>query len=314
MDIPVVLFHKSEQAYVSLSLRAASQHNADVTLITDTDTKSYGDHVRVVLIENYRPEGAKQFSKIYRHLSGNPYMFEYTAIEKYFYLLEHMKINRLEKIIYIDSDVILYTNLTPIIVQYFNDFDLCSCMPEQQYESFFWSASGHLSYWTINALENFCEFILQTYRNNFEVFAPKWNWHLQNNIPGGINDMTLIYLFQRTQNIRSGSFLQIFENCFSFDNSMKSSTNEQQNEYKMTYSVLLGSLIKKVAFKNKYPYIYNQKLKKEILFYSLHFQADSKKIMAFYMRGKKNRKEYFSAIFQKLQAVYFRIRTGFIPR
>ena len=56
--------------------------------------------------------------------------------------------------------------------------------------------------------------------------------------------MTLVYLFLRETKLKTGNFLSVVENTFSFDNAMKGSIGEFQDEYKMEYSFLLGDIIK----------------------------------------------------------------------
>ncbi len=94
------LFHKSEKYYVSCALRAAKAHNKDVTIITDVTSKMYSDYAKVEDFSVYKNESAARFEEVYQHLSSNPHYFEFTAIEKYFFLLEHMKNKQLHKMHY----------------------------------------------------------------------------------------------------------------------------------------------------------------------------------------------------------------------
>lgn len=141
MEIPVVLFHKSEKYYVSCALRAAKAHNKDVTITTDVTSKMYSDYAKVEDFSVYKNEGAARFEEVYQHFSSNPHYFEFTAIEKYFFLLEHMKNQQLQKMLYIDSDLLLYGNMTEVISKYYDSFNVCSCISEQNYEDFYWTAS-----------------------------------------------------------------------------------------------------------------------------------------------------------------------------
>ena len=306
MEIPVVLFHKSEKYYVSCALRAANTHNKDVTIITDVSPKMYSDYAKVVDFTNCKSDKAVQFAACYQHFSSNPHYFEFTAIEKYFFLLEHMKNQQLQKMLYIDSDLLLYGNMTEVISKYYDSFDVCSCISEQNYEDFYWTASGHLSLWTYQALEEFCDFILKAYteENHIENLKRKWQWHLDNNISGGICDMTLVYLFLRETKLKAGNFLSVLDNQFSFDNAMKGSLGEFPDEYEMTQSFLLGDIIKKITFKNGYPNCYNKLLKKDIALYSLHCQAEAKRLMPLLVKGKKTVKEFLSDNIETIKFFY----------
>ena len=302
MEVPVVLFHKSEKYYVSCALRAAKKRNNDVTLISDVRPDIYTAYSNVIDINFYKNDGAVKFAEVYQHLSTNSHNFEFTAIEKYFFLLEHMKKNKLKKILYIDSDLLLYDNMSTIINKYYDSYDLCSCIPKKEYSDLVWTASGHLSLWSYTALNDFCEFIINLYTNQIDLIKKKWQWHLDNNITGGICDMTLIYLFQYQTQLKSGNFLEVVDNRFSFDYILKSSTGEFDNEYDMENSFILGDVIKKVSFKDGYPYCYNKLLKKDILLYSLHCQAEAKRIMPLLVKDNKNLKEF---IFDNLEIFKF---------
>lgn len=306
MQIPIVLFHKSEKYYVSCALRAAKAQNKDVTIITDVTPKMYTDYAKVEDFSDYKSQNAEQFATIYQHFSTNPHYFEFTAIEKYFFLLEHMKKHQLEKMLYIDSDLLLYGNMTEIISKYYDSFDVCSCISEQNYEDFYWTASGHLSLWTYQALEEFCKFILKAYTedNQVENLKRKWQFHIDNKLSGGICDMTLVYLFLKETKLKTGNFLNVVENTFSFDNAMKGNIGEFQDEYKMEYSFLLGDIIKKIRFKDGYPYAYNKILQKNILLYCLHCQAEAKRLMPMLVKDKKTIKELLSDNIETIKFFY----------
>jgi hypothetical protein len=308
MNIPIILVHKYDSSYLEYAVRAASKNNEDVTLITDIKGDKYNNIIKVINIDDYKNENSELFTSIYKHLSTNKFEFEFNAINKFFFMLEHMKKYNLKKILYIDSDVIIHENLSVIINQHFADYDICSCEPEQTHDSFLWGASAHILLCSFEALELFCKFILKIYSSDNAKINLKWKWHQQNNIPGGINDMTLLYLFQLESKLKIGNFLPVIDNTFCFDLAINSSTNMYENEYQMHYSFLMGRNLKKMIFRNNHPYSHNLLLKKDIRFCILHCQSDSKRIMQLLVRDKKNITTFLSDNFVTLKLFYSAIR------
>ena len=94
------LFHKSEKYYVSCALRAAKAHNKDVTIITDVTSKMYSDYAKVEDFSVYKNESDARFEEVY-------------------------------------SDLLLYGNITEVISKYYDSYDVCSCISEQNYVDFY---------------------------------------------------------------------------------------------------------------------------------------------------------------------------------
>lgn len=307
MEIPIVLIHKNDHPCLEYSIRAATQHHSDITLITDIKWK-YDNAVKTVDIDLYACENTIQFSKVYQHFSSNNQDFEFICIERWFILLEHMKRNKLTELIYIDSDVIIYENLSEIILKHYKHYEICLSIYDQKYEDMRWVASGGHMYTTYKALEAFCQFILDTYTNNIKKLLLKWNWHLDNKIKGGINDMTFIYLFQHQTDFKIGNLLAVVDNEFCWDSHLYSSTNEVKDEYEMEHSCLLNNDIKKIKFKNNHPYCYNTIKQKDIRFVLLHFQSDAKRIMPKYIRSKFNLKWFITDKLKTAKLYYYAFR------
>ncbi|MBK8350461.1 MAG: hypothetical protein IPL21_01800 [Saprospirales bacterium] len=252
----------------------------------------YSDYAKVVDFSIYKNEGAAQFEKVYQHFSTNPHYFEFTAIEKYFFSIGTHEKSAIRKNTLHRFRFAAFGNVTKVINKYYDSYDFCSCLTQQEYDDFYWSASGHLSLWSRQALEEFCDFILKVYteESQIENLKIKWQWHLDNNISGGICDMTLIYLYLRETKLKTGNFLSVLDNQFSFDNALKGNLGEFPDEYEMKYSFLLGNFSKKISFKNGSPTCYNKLYQKDILLYFLHYQAEAKRLMPMLVGGKKNLK------------------------
>jgi putative methyltransferase (TIGR04325 family) len=173
-----------------------------------------------------------------------------------------MNKNKIDVCYYSDSDVMIYDDLSKTY-PFYKDFDAAYTMTEYQ-ENFRWSASACCSFWKRETINKFCDFIIELYSTSkIEKLKAKWNYHQQNNIAGGICDMTLLYLF--TEEINFYPLSKVMKD-FCFDQNMKDDENYFKNEYKFTGNKESGQILKLVTWKDGKPYGYNNKLDSEIRF------------------------------------------------
>jgi len=181
--------------------------------------------------------------------------------------------NKLDYVFACDSDLMIYANLYEDISLYKN-YLACFCSTHYQ-ENFRWSASGHISFWTLEGIKKFCAFIEEYYTTDkINILFQKVNYHNSNNVPGGICDMTLLYLFylENKDHIKN---LLIVDNDHAFDDNI----NVSENYYKDEYEFNLTKKVKNIKFINKKPYCNNLILNKDINFKVLHFQNGAKNII-----------------------------------
>ena len=62
------------------------------------------------------------------------------------------------------------------------------------------SASSHVSFWTTKDLESFIDFMVDGFSVEAGALNAKWTFHKDNNIAGGICDMTFQYLWVQKVN------------------------------------------------------------------------------------------------------------------
>jgi len=219
----------------------------------------YFKNIFVLKEPNYFP-----FENIYKHMSSNSEPFEKLCFIRFFCMLNFIKQNKIDKFVYCDTDAIFLES-----VDYENILgkDLCvACKPEEQ--SFYEQAiSAHFSIWTLNGLESFCNFLMETYSNNINLLIPKWEWHLMTKNLGGICDMTLLYHWYKTDN----NLLKL-RNDFVFDRNINDSSNNKINEF------LMNNGLKNIIIENEKAYGFNKNNQK-IQFAGLHFQGVAKNLI-----------------------------------
>jgi hypothetical protein len=159
--------------------------------------------------------------------------------------------NKVSSVLHLDSDVLLYSPIEEISNCYGHlNWECGLSIPKQDSNSFTWSASGHISYWTITTLEDFCNLTIASFseREYLERYQKKWDWHLSQNKSGGICDMTTLYLFWEANQNRIINMAKS-EQSNVFDLNMNIASNYENPQY------VTESGIKKVHFVNGHPFL-----------------------------------------------------------
>ncbi|HAF96490.1 MAG TPA: hypothetical protein DER10_03630 [Elusimicrobia bacterium] len=297
----IVFIHRGRSWYLPYALyqAKAASPGSDIILLGDGFT---GEGIQVHSLQNLQTPNIQKFKKHYIHMSSNTVEFESFCWLKYFYLLEYMRKNQVKFVLYLDSDVLLYSSIEEIKKAYPETFWSSGCgvsMPKQDFESFTWCASGHISYWTYELLEEFCEFILNSFIDNkyLGLYRGKFNWHLAKKKPGGICDMTTIYLFWNENKDRVQNML-INHNGNVFDDNINTATNYYKNEF------VFDSGTKKVKFIDGHPHFLSADgTNTSVRAHALHFQGVGKKYMPDLYTGRPLRGITSNNILSALRAI-----------
>jgi len=251
--IPVVFIHKGDHDYLTVAIEQANQRN------------------EVVLL--HEPKGL--WGLDYEHMNFTTEQSIRRNIERWFSLLDWMESNDREEAFYCDSDVMVYCDVTEVVGSW------SSCVvsvqiPYQQW-AYRWSASAHCSYWTHDALAEFCLFITNTYRGDKLRLREKWQWHRETGTPGGICDMTLLFLWLEQRGMEGVvNNAQVIGDA-TFDHNINVPENYYPDEYQMEGA-------RKTVILNPSGYVgWNDRLGQAVKFNALHFQGQhSKKLMKEY--------------------------------
>src|SRR6185312_5570076 len=190
--IPIIYIHFGKVPdYFIKSINSAAVYNENIILLTDTDFKHQGVTVFKVNLFN---KDIDSFISVYKHMSTNTREFEEICIKRLFILRNFMNQQNIDVCYYSDSDVMIYDDLG-VVYQQYKDYDAVYTLPQNQ-DDYRWVASACCSYWKKQTINEFCEFIIESYTGKGkELLDEKWKYHVDNNIAGGICDMTLLYLF-----------------------------------------------------------------------------------------------------------------------
>jgi len=277
LEIPVIFTHFSQQPnYLKFALKSAKNLNETVVLVgDDTNENFWKNHWNTTQVVSDKYE---HFQKSYIHMSTNPQQFELFCFKRFFYLEEWMKNKEEKKAFLLDSDVISFANYSDqAYTNVISDNNYLAALMTPKYErEFQWASSPHFSYWTSEGLENFTSFCIEAYNNKNirDKLEQKFKWHIENNKPGGICDMTLLYLWSQN-NPKVANFSKVM-NDITVEHCINVSANYLEDEYQMQLGV------KKIIFKKGIPYGFNKNLNKEIRFLCIHCQGTAKILMRFF--------------------------------
>ena len=294
MNTPIVLVHSPYSWYIDYTLLQAYRMSGEETyLLGDRNNKINCKHIYFLDTgQTEKTEQTEQLIKSYVHRSTNSNKLELFCMLRWFHMLEFMKKKHIDRAFYMDSDVLVYSKIEEIERIHDLKSAACAYMIPDQYHSLHICASGHFSYWTIDTLREFCDFMLLNYQDEayIKLHKEKWAYHQAHNLAGGVCDMTVLYLFAQEKN-KSQNLCLVKEGTV-IDENFNTGTNYKKDEF------LVENGKKKVIWKGKQPYFVSKE-GKEIKAHTLHMQGQAKMYIPKYYRGdkqmitKKAHKDYY---------------------
>jgi hypothetical protein len=265
MHIPIIFVHTGDAYYLDFSLNQAHLSNPDndIYLITDRITNKYS-FVKYIDINAFNVS-AKQFEKIYKHMSTNSYEAELFCFQRWFVINEFLEKHQLNNFLYLDSDLMLYCKADEYFSN-FNSFQFTITNKQGPQCSYFSSAKY---------LKQFCDFITKMYTEEKHMarFEARHLRHIQQKLNGGICDMTAFIEYQKDFP-GSAKDLSVLENNSVFDDNFNFSDGFE-----------MANAGKKIVFENNSPYGFLKGKTEKVKFNSLHFQGPAKKYMYQYYLG-----------------------------
>ena len=304
MSLPIIFIHTGYSDYLEFTLRQASHvsKDSDIYLLGNSTNNKF-DFLKHINIDKYSIK-SEEFRKVYKHLTSNPFEYELFCFQRWFILLEFMIDHEIDKVFVCDSDVLLYTDIDEVATTFFKSKDLVymnGLSPG--------TVAASISFWTKDAIQQFCHFIYETYKNNL-VEIKHYNQLVKekNNI-GGYSDMTALYHFlDKDFRGKPGNLLKVQKDTV-FDLHIGCPITTVNENFKFK------NLKKIFIWKNGVPYSYSFSSNKYIRFHGIHFQGANKFSIASFYNGPKfngiNKlkiKYYFKKIlafwYQKLKVRY----------
>lgn len=260
--IPVVTIHSGYQDYFGFVLKQAAKNNT-VILLGDNDPNISGvEYVEYGKLSN----GFEQFATQYEHLNTTPYDYELFCYKRWFVLRNFMNSRGLDTVFYIDSDVLLFINADKEWEK-FKQYDFTLLHRTAAISSFI----------TRRGINSFCDMLIAIYGNKggypFKKIKSHFLIRRECGLGGGVCDMTLLEWFHYHSEFgggpgRVGEMMQIIDGS-TYDHNI----NAQDQDF----DFIDGR--KRITVFEGCPYVYNNKLKQNIKFNSLHFQGGAKSLI-----------------------------------
>lgn len=283
MRRPIIIIHRGNPRYLRYALKQAKHFHDDVILLGDKKNAVLGNIVEHHFLDDFSTnEGITRFRHLYKHMSTNHYQFDKICFERWFQILQFIESNGIQSFFFIDSDILLYSNISIVLEKVTGEYKAAYNIISQQYEEYLWKSSAHTSFWKAEFLREFCSFVNDSYKNNFNELEKKWDWHKEKNFIGGVSDMSLLYLFYLQNEKHIYNLLKPSDDNICFDYNINGSLNYKQNEYQTKRSQL-RTVIKDVRILNDSVFCNNLLMSKDIQFANLHFQGIAKYLIYKYL-------------------------------
>ena len=291
-EIPIIIHHTGgNQDYLQSCVKINSQNNKVYLIGDDINKDAYAGNKNVehVHINDLDSEEITEFKRHFVNYSSNNHVFELNCFLRVFYLKNLIKLKKLNRIFYVDSDCIVLDNISEIMrkcprikigysIQTFT----------QENNPFHMSGCIHNSVINLDFCNKYIEFCFDIYktRTKFHLIEPKVNHHKTH--AGGICDMTIGYLGY-THNIFSDPitnmndvFMIDGEEC-TFDHNINDpygylGVNTYQTEWNQNISRWCE--VKKIQIENNKYYATTNKDNKRIRLLTLHYQGGAKEGLA----------------------------------
>ena len=198
----VIMIHQGYSNYLERNIEITSKNNK-IFLLGDESLqhleKKY-NNLKFYDINNYlNTEEINNYEQNFVNYSTNNKEFEWFCFARLFIIKNFLAENKLKNIFHLDSDNILLRNINEINF----DSDIAYSVPIFQEE---YQMAGNICHALINY--EYCVAFEDIYKeiyvdkSKFHLIEKKIKYHKQNNISGGICDMTLHYLIYQSGKLK----------------------------------------------------------------------------------------------------------------
>jgi len=291
--MPIVFIHFGDSNYLYNSLMQAKITNPDTTIyLIGDDRNNHYDFINHCHRDGLISEKYNSFIKYYKHMSPNGIEYELICFLRWYLLLEFMEKNNIQKVFYMDSDVLLFTDINQ---DKFKNFDFATVRVLFTEVSLGINSCGHCSFLSRVKLQRFCDFMNYSYQTQQgeKPLVDIFNEIVTKKIHSGISDMTLFELFNKkypseTQDININYLLRSEEGIF--NNNLIKMYNNFINGVHNYESI--NELIK-IYYQDGIPYGFDLDNKIFVKFNALHFQGLAKQYIGYFQDALDHAKDTY---------------------
>ena len=207
-DIPCVIVHRGFKPYLKYNLEITSKNNK-VFLIGDesvSNLDSISDNIEFINIEEYETrKRIVDLKKNFVNYNTQQQDIEWMNFERVFIIHDFILERNYKQIFHLDSDNVLLKNINDFKFDNTNAY----CIPSFQ-DNYRMDSSIHCGLLDKEFFLEFEKLYSDIYitKNKFYLIEKKISYHKKYNIRGGITDMTLYYLIQKLEKIKSQNLMQ----------------------------------------------------------------------------------------------------------
>ena len=263
MSVPVVFVSKTigqPCSYLQYAMSVASRNNDNVWLLGDEGNKQFAKG-NYECIEKYS-KYTEEFEKNYVHLSTIQPEIEKFCFSRWFILRDFMLEHGYEQVLHLDTDILYFANSTEEAKRYAH----LDCAISGR-------TSGHSSYWTLEGLTKFCDYVSSLYRQKdcFDFLRISQVYHLRQkfSLDGGVCDMTFLENYARYKAPHLVGELSILSDHAYYDHIIAADEGFTYSDGRKQFQYIDGI-----------PHGFHEKTQKLVPFATIHFQgAHNKHLM-----------------------------------
>mgnify|MGYP003292157105 CR=1 FL=1 len=230
--IPIFFVHRgfNNMLYYSVGQVKSTNPDSQIYLLGDSDNKCLEKlGIKHIMLSDYF-DGAQKFADCFVNMSFNKADYELFCFQRWFVLNSFIKQEDItEPFVYLDSDVLIYSDLTKWANENFNNYDITVCKKE----------GPQYTFCTPDVLNQFCEYIYDCYTvpvmkqkivDKYEFYKAKYSY-------GGICDMTILELFAQNKKVLDTN---VIVNGALFDNNVSCSEGFKMENKRKTVKLEHG--------------------------------------------------------------------------
>ena len=173
--IPVFIHHEigekkqagkdNRQSYLKQCISQAEKFENEIFLFGDNTNESWARNF--IDVKDITSEKWDEFTCYFHNYSTYPEAWAKGIFKRFFLFREYVLKNDVKNFFVLDSDVLLYANLSEF--SFWDEIDFAAEMPLRQSlkenDELRWTICAGVSYWTQQSICDFIDFCIDTYKN-----------------------------------------------------------------------------------------------------------------------------------------------------
>ena len=281
-SIPIVTVHQNYKPYIKFNLELTAVNNT-VFIIGSPDMKFLENEIHNVKYINKEDFSELESIKNYKHHFKNYSLFNedfaWYCTERMFILEKFMEKYNYDQVFHIDTDNVVLIDINKIKFEKKTAYHI-----SQFQDQFSMDASLHSGLLNLDFCKSFNKLYEDIYINKskFHLIEEKYKHHTENNLKGGVCDMTMYYLIDKLNLIDVQNLMKPVQDKLGNSYIFVNNINLPEGYYSKQNFKFSRKKVKIIKKKYIYDEINNQK----ISIAGIHFQGTAKKYLNKFLKYK----------------------------